>query len=101
MSALRSLTGEAVVSHMDKLTAVLKLRPMQSIAIVDFTIVSTQRTLDHESNGWKDGEELRHRPSMLSSLRLVDETTARDRHGYCPSPLRSQISDLAGLNDQV
>ncbi|MBI5162150.1 MAG: single-stranded DNA-binding protein [Micrococcales bacterium] len=53
------MAGETIITVIGNLTADPELRYTQSgQAVANFTIASTPRTLDRQSNEWKDGEAL-------------------------------------------
>lgn len=53
------MAGETVITVVGNLTADPELRYTQSgQAVANFTIASTPRTLDRQTNEWKDGEAL-------------------------------------------
>jgi single-strand DNA-binding protein len=53
------MAGETIITVVGNLTADPELRYTQSgQAVANFTIASTPRTLDRQSNEWKDGEAL-------------------------------------------
>jgi single-strand DNA-binding protein len=53
------MAGETVITVVGNLTADPELRYTQSgLAVANFTIASTPRSLDRASNEWKDGEAL-------------------------------------------
>jgi single-strand DNA-binding protein len=53
------MAGETVITVVGNLTADPELRYTQSgLAVANFTIASTPRTFDRQSNDWKDGEAL-------------------------------------------
>jgi single-strand DNA-binding protein len=53
------VTGETIITVVGNLTADPELRYTQNgLPVVNFTIASTPRTLDRQSNEWKDGEPL-------------------------------------------
>ena len=59
------MAGETVITVVGNLTADPELRYTQNgLAVANFTIASTPRTLDHGSNEWKDGEALFLRASV-------------------------------------
>lgn len=59
------MAGETVITVIGNLTSDPELRYTQNgIAVANFTIASTPRTLDRSSNGWKDGEALFLRASV-------------------------------------
>ncbi len=59
------MAGETVITVVGNLTADPELRYTQNgVAVANFTIASTPRTLDRQSNEWKDGEALFLRASV-------------------------------------
>lgn len=53
------MSGETLVTVVGNLTADPELRYTQSgLAVANFTIASTPRTFDRQSNEWKDGDPL-------------------------------------------
>lgn len=59
------MTGETTITVVGNLTADPELRYTQSgVAVANFTIASTPRTFDKNSNEWKDGEALFLRASV-------------------------------------
>lgn len=59
------MANETVITVVGNLTADPELRYTQSgLAVANFTIASTPRTLDRSSNEWKDGEALFLRASV-------------------------------------
>ncbi|GAA3588016.1 single-stranded DNA-binding protein [Klugiella xanthotipulae] len=59
------MAGETVITVVGNLTADPELRFTQSgVALATFTIASTPRTFDRQSNEWKDGEALFLRASV-------------------------------------
>ncbi len=53
------MAGETVITVVGNLTSDPELRYTQGgLAVANFTIASTPRTLDRQSNEWKDGEAL-------------------------------------------
>jgi single-strand DNA-binding protein len=59
------MAGETIITVVGNLTADPELRFTQSgLAVANFTIASTPRTLDRGSNEWKDGEALFLRASV-------------------------------------
>ena len=59
------MAGETVITVVGNLTADPELRYTQNgLAVANFTIASTPRTLDRASNEWKDGEALFLRASV-------------------------------------
>ncbi|HET8957252.1 MAG TPA: single-stranded DNA-binding protein [Microcella sp.] len=59
------MAGETVITVVGNLTADPELRYTQNgLAVANFTIASTPRTYDRQSNEWKDGEALFLRASV-------------------------------------
>ena len=59
------MAGETIITVVGNLTADPELRYTQSgLAVANFTIASTPRTYDRQSNEWKDGEALFLRASV-------------------------------------
>jgi single-strand DNA-binding protein len=59
------MAGETVITVVGNLTADPELRYTQNgLAVANFTIASTPRTFDRQSNDWKDGEALFLRASV-------------------------------------
>jgi len=59
------MAGETVITVVGNLTADPELRFTQNgLAVANFTIASTPRTLDRATNEWKDGEALFLRASV-------------------------------------
>jgi single-strand DNA-binding protein len=59
------VAGETVITVVGNLTADPELRYTQNgLAVANFTIASTPRTYDRQSNEWKDGEALFLRASV-------------------------------------
>ena len=53
------MAGETIITVVGNLTADPELRYTQGgLAVANFTIASTPRTFDRQSNEWKDGEAL-------------------------------------------
>ena len=53
------MAGETIITVVGNLTADPELRYTQSgLAVVNFTIASTPRNWDRQSNDWKDGDPL-------------------------------------------
>jgi len=53
------MTGETIVTVVGNLTADPELRHTQGgLAVANFTIASTPKTFDKQSNDWKDGDAL-------------------------------------------
>ncbi len=59
------MAGETVITVVGNLTADPEMRYTQNgLAVANFTIASTPRTFDRQSNEWKDGEALFLRASV-------------------------------------
>ena len=53
------MSGETIITVVGNLTADPELRYTQGgLAVANFTVASTPRTFDRQSNEWKDGEPL-------------------------------------------
>lgn len=82
------MAGETVITIVGNLTSDPELRYTQTgIAVANFTIASTARSFDKQSNQWKDGDELFLRSSIwreyatqvASSLRKGNRVIAQGR----------------------
>lgn len=63
------MAGETVITVIGNLTADPELRYTQNgLAVANFTIASTPRTFDRQSNEWKDGEALFLRASVWREM---------------------------------
>jgi single-strand DNA-binding protein len=59
------MAGETIITVVGNLTADPELRYTQNgVAVANFTIASTPRLFDRQSNDWKDGEALFMRASV-------------------------------------
>jgi len=106
------MAGETVITVVGNLTADPELRYTQSgRAVANFTIASTPRTFDRESNQWKDGDALFLRAScwaefaehVASSLtkgsrviaqgRLI-QRSYQDREGNNRTSIELQIDEI-------
>lgn len=59
------MAGETIITVVGNLTADPELRYTQNgLPVANFTIASTPRTLDRQSNEWKDGDALFMRASV-------------------------------------
>ncbi|AJM76934.1 single-stranded DNA-binding protein [Rathayibacter toxicus] len=59
------MAGETIITVVGNLTADPELRYTQSgLAVANFTIASTPRTFDRQTNDWKDGDPLFLRASV-------------------------------------
>ncbi|TIH33787.1 single-stranded DNA-binding protein [Subtercola vilae] len=59
------MAGETIITVVGNLTGDPELRYTQNgLAVANFTIASTPRTLDRSSNAWKDGDPLFLRASV-------------------------------------
>ncbi|WP_125106559.1 MULTISPECIES: single-stranded DNA-binding protein [Gulosibacter] len=59
------MAGDTIITVVGNLTADPELRyTPQGVAVANFTIASTPRTFDRQSNEWKDGEALFLRASV-------------------------------------
>ena len=53
------MSGATVITGVGNLTADPELRCTQNgLAVANFTIASTPRTIDRQANEWKDGDAL-------------------------------------------
>jgi len=106
------MAGETVITVVGNLTADPELRYTQSgRAVANFTIASTPRSFDRESNQWKDGEALFLRAScwaefaehVASSLtkgsrviaqgRLI-QRSYQDREGNNRTSIELQVDEI-------
>src|SRR4029077_8767348 len=61
----RSMAGDTVITVIGNVTADPELRfPPGGAAVANFTVASTPRTFDRQSNEWKDGDTLFMRCSI-------------------------------------
>ncbi|WP_110588147.1 single-stranded DNA-binding protein [Microbacterium suaedae] len=87
------MAGETVITVVGNLTADPELRYTQSgVPVANFTIASTPRTFDRQSNEWKDGEALFLRASvwrdfaehvagsMTKGMRVIAQGNLRQRN---------------------
>ena len=81
------MAGDTVITVVGNLTADPELRFTPSgAAVANFTVASTPRTFDKNSNEWKDGEALFLRCSVWRQAaenvaESLTKGTARDRPG--------------------
>ncbi|MGP5264757.1 MULTISPECIES: single-stranded DNA-binding protein [Glutamicibacter] len=89
------MAGETVITVIGNLTADPELRFTPSgSAVANFTIASTPRTFDRDSNGWKDGEALFLRASVWrESAENVAETLTKGMRVIAQGRLRSRSYD--------
>ncbi|WP_029150892.1 single-stranded DNA-binding protein [Microbacterium indicum] len=86
------MAGETVITVVGNLTADPELRYTQSgVPVANFTIASTPRTFDRQSNEWKDGDALFLRASvwrdfaehvagsMTKGMRVIAQGNLRQR----------------------
>ena len=89
------MAGETVITVIGNLTADPELRftPAGS-AVANFTIASTPRTFDRQSNEWKDGEALFLRTSVWKeAAENVAETLTKGMRVIAQGRLRSRSYD--------
>ncbi len=89
------MAGETVITVIGNLTAdpELKFTPSGS-AVANFTIASTPRTFDRQSNEWKDGEALFLRASVWrEAAENVAETLTKGMRVIAQGRLRSRSYD--------
>lgn len=89
------MAGETVITVIGNLTADPELRFMPSgSAVANFTIASTPRTFDRQSNEWKDGEALFLRASVWrEAAENVAETFTKGMRVIAQGRLRSRSYD--------
>ena len=89
------MAGETVITVVGNLTADPELRFTPSgSAVANFTIASTPRTFDRETNGWKDGEALFLRASVWrEAAENVAETLTKGMRVIAQGRLRSRSYD--------
>lgn len=89
------MSGETVITVIGNLTADPELRFTPSgSAVANFTIASTPRTFDRQSNEWKDGEALFLRASVWrEAAENVAETLAKGMRVIAQGRLRSRAYD--------
>src|SRR5699024_10553874 len=97
--ALRSrgvtMAGETVITVVGNITADPELRfTANGAAVANFTVASTPRTFDRQSNEWKDGETLFLRCSAWREMaENVAETLSRGTRVIAQGRLRSRTFD--------
>lgn len=86
------MAGETLITVIGNLTADPELRFTPSgAAVANFTIASTPRTFDRQSNGWKDGEALFLRASVWKeAAENVAETLTKGMRVIAQGRLRSR-----------
>ena len=89
------MAGETVITVIGNLTADPELRFTPSgSAVANFTIASTPRTFDRQSNEWKDGEALFLRASVWrEAAENVAETFTKGMRVIAQGRLRSRSYD--------
>ncbi|MHC6175430.1 single-stranded DNA-binding protein [Glutamicibacter sp. X7] len=89
------MAGETVITVVGNLTADPELRFTPSgSAVANFTIASTPRTFDRQTNEWKDGEALFLRASVWrEAAENVAETLAKGMRVIAQGRLRSRSYD--------
>lgn len=89
------MAGETVITVIGNLTADPELRFTPSgSAVANFTIASTPRTFDRQSNEWKDGEALFLRASVWrEAAENVAETLTKGMRVIAQGRLRSRSYD--------
>ncbi|MFJ2619720.1 single-stranded DNA-binding protein [Glutamicibacter sp. NPDC087344] len=89
------MAGETVITVIGNLTADPELRFTPSgSAVANFTIASTPRTFDRQSNEWKDGEALFLRASVWrEAAENVAETLTKGMRVIVQGRLRSRSYD--------
>ncbi|WP_121866148.1 single-stranded DNA-binding protein [Glutamicibacter nicotianae] len=89
------MAGETVITVIGNLTADPELRFTPSgSAVANFTIASTPRTFDRQSNEWKDGEALFLRASVWKeAAENVAETLTKGMRVIAQGRLRSRSYD--------
>ncbi|MGP5015574.1 single-stranded DNA-binding protein [Glutamicibacter ardleyensis] len=89
------MAGETVITVIGNLTADPELRFTPSgSAVANFTIASTPRTFDRQSNEWKDGEALFLRASVWrETAENVAETLTKGMRVIAEGRLRSRSYD--------
>lgn len=89
------MAGETVITVIGNLTADPELRFTPSgSAVANFTIASTPRTFDRETNGWKDGEALFLRASVWrEAAENAAETLAKGMRVIAQGRLRARSYD--------
>lgn len=89
------MAGETVITVIGNLTADPELRfTPAGAAVANFTIASTPRTFDRQSNEWKDGEALFLRASVWKeAAENVAETLTKGMRVMAQGRLRSRSYD--------
>lgn len=89
------MAGDTVITVIGNLTADPELRFTPSgAAVANFTIASTPRQFDRQSNEWKDGETLFLRCSVWrEAAENVAETLTKGSRVICQGRLRSRSFD--------
>ena len=89
------MSGETIITVVGNLTADPELRFTPSgSAVANFTIASTPRTFDRQSNEWKDGETLFLRCSVWrESAENVAETLTKGTRVIAQGRLKSRSYD--------
>lgn len=89
------MSGETVITVIGNLTADPELRfTPAGAAVANFTIASTPRTFDKQTNEWKDGEALFLRASIWrEAAENVAETLAKGMRVIAQGRLRSRSYD--------
>jgi single-strand DNA-binding protein len=89
------MAGETVITIIGNLTNDPELRFTPSgAAVANFTVASTPRTFDRQSNEWKDGETLFMRCSVWrEAAENVAESLTRGTRGIVSGRLRSRTYD--------
>ncbi len=82
------MAGETVITVIGNLTGDPELRFTPSgSAVANFTIASTPRTFDRQSNEWKDGDTLFLRASVWrEAAENVAETLTKGTACHCSGP---------------
>ncbi|MCC4906948.1 single-stranded DNA-binding protein [Microbacterium sp. cx-59] len=106
------MAGETVITVVGNLTADPELRYTQNgLPVVNFTIASTPRTLDRQSNEWKDGDALFLRAScwrefaehvagsLTKGSRVIatgrlKQRTYQDREGQNRTALELEVDEI-------
>ncbi len=89
------MAGETIITVIGNLTADPELRfTPAGAAVANFTIASTPRTFDRQSNEWKDGEALFLRASVWKeAAENVAETLTKGMRVIAQGRLRSRSYD--------
>ncbi|WP_288908735.1 single-stranded DNA-binding protein [uncultured Microbacterium sp.] len=106
------MAGETVITVVGNLTADPELRYTQNgLPVANFTIASTPRTFDRQSNEWKDGEALFLRAScwrdfaehvagsMTKGMRVIAQGRLRqrsyqDREGNNRTAIELEVDEI-------